>query len=290
MTFIADATRSSSKEDHAYKLLCGLKKKDKKLESIPLYVQTTGEKVKRIVLSFLGSGGSKCAYELEGGSALLMSSEENFSYIANSIKWSEMVDEEITGTSRVRDLGLLACDLEKATVFMTNDSTIGVPAYITETFSQLSSKGIWIIDQKNPRSSTWKRSLFDKKEDSFDEGKWQKILNPFLKDIVKLLQNNFWLCGDNLNMAILEKSDEGDGVNYEVRYFGFDFSSKHDQLSFNKLKPEEIDNLVTSIIFDSISCLMSCEFDVKSDDEQRSILNANLRKKCISQVLSEIKQ
>lgn len=288
MALVTDITQTISDQDLIYQSLYKLKQY-KESEPIPLYVQTNEEKVKRIVLSFLGSGGSKRAYELEEGTALLMPYGGSLSSITSSKKWSEMVDEEIIGATRVKDLGLLACSLEKATVFMTNDSTIGVPAYLTETFSQLSLKGMWIIDQKNPASSTWNRSLFHETVDSLDERKWEKALNPFLKDIAKLLANNFWLYVDNVNMAVLEKSDQSDGVKYEVRYFGFDFSSKCGQLSFKKLSSEEVSSLVPSIVGDSLSCLMDCEFSGKWNEQIRS-LRQNLREKCITQVLSEFTQ
>jgi hypothetical protein len=260
----------------------------KKSQPIPLYIQTSEEKIKRIVLGILGSGGSKRAYELEEGTALLMPYGGSLSSITNSKKWSEMVDEEIMGTRRVKELGLLACDLEKTNVFMTNDSIISVPAYLTQTFSQLSLRGMWIIDQKNPRSSTWKKSFFNGRIDSFDEKNWEKLLNPFLRDIAKLLVNNFWLYADNVNLAVLEKSNQDDGVNYEIRYFGFDFSSKYGQLSFKKLSFEEISSLVPPIVGDSLSCLMSCEFGNVWNEKRRD-LHKNLREKCITQIFSEIK-
>jgi hypothetical protein len=286
MAIITDGTRTISEQEATYKSLYKLKTY-KKSQPIPLYVQTNEAKIERVVLGILGSGGSKRAYELEGGTALLMPYGGSLSSIASSEKWSEMVDEEIMGASRVKELGLLACELEKTTVFMTNDSTIGVPAYLTETFKQLALKEMWIIDQKNPRSSTWDKSLFHETTDSLDEKKWEKALNPFLKDIAKLLANNFWLYIDNVNMVVLEKSDQNDDVKYEVRYFGFDFSSKYGSLSFKKLSSEEISSRVPFIVGDSLLCLMDCEFGDKWNEQLRN-LRENLREKCITQVLSEI--
>ncbi len=287
MTVLTDGIRTiSEKQESIYKSLYKLQT-HKKSQLIPLYVQINEKKIERVVQSLLGSGGSKRAYELEDGTALLMPYGGSLSSIASTKKWSEMVDEEILGTRRVKELGLLACNLEKTTVFMTNDSTIGVPAYLTETFNQLSSKGMWIIDQKNPRSSTWNKSLFRETPDSLDEKKWQKVLNPFLKDIAKLLENNFMLYADNVNMAIVEKSDQSEEVKYEVRYFGFDFSSKYGSLSFQKLSSEDISSLVPSIVADSLSCLIDCEFNSNCNEQTRN-LRQNLKEKCIKQVLSEV--
>jgi hypothetical protein len=148
---------------------------------------------------------------------------------------------------------------------------------------------MWIIDEKNPASSTWDRSLFHETADSLDERKWEKALNPFLKDIAKLLANNFWLYADNVSMAVLEKSDQSDGVKYEVRYFGFDFSSKYGKLSFKKLTSEEVSSQVPYIVGDSLSCLMDCEFRGMWNEQIQSLMQ-NLREKCITQVLSEISQ
>lgn len=256
----------------------------KRSEPIPLYVQTSQEKIKRNVLGILGSGGSKRAYELEGGIALLMPCMRSLSLSADSKKWEEKIDEEIMATNRVRELGLLACHLEKTHVFMTSDSTISVLAYQTETFSQLSSRGMWIIDQKDSESSTWKsKSFFGEMIDRFDEKNWEKLLNPFLRDIAKLLANNFYLYIDNVNMAVLEKPTQDDGVNYEIRYFGFDFSSKYGPLSFRQLSSEEISSLVPSIVGDSLMELMVCEFG----HSWRSDLYQNLKDKCIKQILSD---
>ena len=286
MTVLTDGIRTIAEEESIYKSLCKLQTL-KKSQLIPLYVQKNEKKFERVVQSLLGSGGSKRAYELEDGTALLMPYGESLSSTASTKKWSEMVDEEILGTRRVKELGLLACNLEKTTVFMTNDSTIGVPAYLTETFNKLSLQGMWIIDQKNPKSSTWNKSLFRETPDSLDEKKWQKVLNPFLKDIAKLLENNFMLYADNVNMAIVEKSDQSEEVKYEVRYFGFDFSSKYGSLSFQKLSSEDISSLVPSIVADSLSCLIDCEFNSQWNEQTGNLLQ-NLKEKCIKQVHSEV--
>lgn len=285
MAIFTDCTQTSSEQEAVYNSLYKLQVYQKS-QPIPLYVQTNKGKIERVVLGILGSGGSKRAYELENGTALLMPNGGSLCSYASSKKWSEMIDEEIMGSRRVKELGLLACNLEKTTVFMTNDSTIGVPAYLTETFNQLSLKGMWVIDQKNSESSTWDKSFFHETAESLDEKNWEKVLNPFLKDIAKLLANNFWLFADNVNMAVLEKSDQSDGVKYEVRYFGFDFSSKCSQLSFKKLSSEEISSLVPPIVGDSLSCLMRCEF--KPLNERVNALCQNLREKCITQILSEV--
>jgi hypothetical protein len=256
---------------------------------VQIYVQTNQEKIKQVVLGILGDGGSKRAYELEGGTALLMPQGRSLSSMATSKEWSEMVDEEIVGTRRVAELGLLACQLEKIKVYMTNDSSIGVTAYRTETFSQLSARGIWIIDQKKSSSTTWKRSFFQEASDALDEKKWKTLLRPFLRDIAKLFVNGFDLYIDNVNMAVVEKSNQDNGVKYEIRYFGFDFSSKEFQLSFKKKTFEEIDLRVPYVVSDALRCVMDLELGHHWSEYSITLFQA-LKESSIKEVLSEVKQ
>lgn len=79
---------------------------------------------------------------------------------------------------------------------------------------------------------------------------------------------------------------QDDGVNYEVRYFGFDFSSKYGQLSFKKLSSEEVSSLVPLIVGDALMSLMDCEF-ARDWSEKRRALYQSLREKCIKQILSD---
>lgn len=276
---------SIDKDESVYNSLYKLKLR-KKSQPIPLYVQENDKKIQQNVLSILGYGGSKRVYELEKGIALVMPYGGSFK-TANSKKWTEMIDEELMATKLVKSLGLLACDLEKVDVFMISDSIISLSAYRTETFTELSTKGTWVIDAKNPSSSTWKKTFFHENVDKFDEKNWEKLLHPFLMDIAKLLANNFWLYSDNVNMAVLEKLNQDDDISdYEIRYFGFDFSCKSSQLSFEKLSKENIASIVPSIVGDSLSCLMECEFD--SYSEERKKLRQNLKERCIKLVLSNI--
>ena len=245
----------------------------------PIFIQAEDEKIQHLVLEVLGYGGSKRAYALEGGMALLLPNTLVLNNSSRSVLWSRMVEEELTATRRVRELGLFACNLEKVQVFMTTESSTSIPAYRTETFSQLSKKGIWIIDNKNPTSSTWDKSLFKDGVDRFDEKNWEPILSPFLVDIAKLITNNFLLHDDNVNIAIVE--DEG--KSYKIRYFGFDFSSRYEELSFKSIGPEHLRSMISFVISSSLWSIFYVEFR-GADLDRQDALKRSLRASCIKKL------
>lgn len=258
---------------------------------IPVYIHPTeengDEKIQETVLGLLGEGGSKRAYALENGNALLMPRFESISDIQkHSQFWSDVIDKEVDGTKRVKELGCLACDLKRVDLFMTPNSKIKLPAYETEAFDHLASRGIWIIDTKNEESSTWNRSLFQKNSDRFDVQNWEKILDPFLKDLTKLLIHNVWLYPDNTSMAVIKKTQADPISNYEVRYFGFDFSGNN--CFSEELTDDEISGLAQTVIGNSLSILMGHEFGQDALEDNTLKLKEKLTDRCVKKVLCDI--
>lgn len=223
---------------------------DKKLEEVKragkkqlskpvsLYVLDESDQLKKeFVVKSLGRGGCKKAVQLADGRALLIPNMD--SNVAEGVNtyWPHVVSEEVQMSKYLQEIGLLGLKLEKVTIFPRKGSSF--PSYVTDSFASLKEKNIYIIDQKNDESSTWDKKLFANREDRENLEKWKPLIDPLVKDIAKLALYNLPLSGDSLNLAIVKNEDD-----YQIRYFGFDFTGKTSRISmpggFRKLN---IDNM-----------------------------------------------
>ena len=234
-----------------------------------LYVTDETGKHPETLLAVLGRGGSKKAIQVARGRALILPNMDVDPTAHIAGRWERMVLEEVKMSKILNRLGLLSPLSEQVSVALTESSDGLIPAYISETFENLSLKGYFIIDTKNPDSSTWKwqqkkHSLFQSDEKRLSEENWDSVFHSALTDIAKICLYNIPVEGDSLNIAVVEKASDSAVCQHEVRYFGFDFSSKHAFLEIPDAEnisstPPDIDKamgLLNSII-DHVFC---CEF------------------------------
>lgn len=193
---------------------------------------------KEKLLGIVGKGGSKKAVLLEYGRVLMVPNEDVEPLKSIVDRWNRIVNEEVSTSNLVNGIGLLAVASRRVTLSLSPDvkeSTIS--AYVCESFENLGrTKNLFIIDNKNESSSTWKKSLFSKTQDRFDEAKWDLALEDLLVDISKMFLYNLPCNRDTLNIAVQENPNfiSGKSAPYKARYFGFDFSSKSNTLEISK--------------------------------------------------------
>ncbi|GAB4230291.1 MAG: hypothetical protein Tsb0021_08360 [Chlamydiales bacterium] len=235
-------------------------KEPSSLKMNDLYTEVPSEPTKRlnigpneeelIVYRELGKGGSKIALEVSGNRALLLPNIK--SKIDSHInRWPEMVDEEVYMSKYLEKNGLLCSKLEKVFVLSQVNEEINtrLPALITETFSKLKEQGIHVINLKDFYSDEDNIFLFKKPDDEkqslsldrnqlYDIDVWKnQILPDLVEDFAKLLRSGVTLYSDSLSIALVENA-----TGYSIRYFGFDFSSKHTSLERpNPLSEKTVD-------------------------------------------------
>lgn len=190
----------------------------------------------------LGEGGTKIALKLLGKGRVLMFPKGATSGIGVTWKkidqkanlhskdfilktWTRMVEEEVSVHAVLASRGLLSPGAKRVNVSLSRDDS-PIPAYVSESFEELLSRGIYILE-KNYTTSTWQEGMtvFKDPEDKFRLENWPPVLTKLLKDIAKICVYRVPIDNeghDAYNLAIV-KTPEG---NHEARYFGFDFASK----------------------------------------------------------------
>lgn len=194
-----------------------------------------------MLLDVLGAGGSKKAIALQEGRALMVPNMDADSMYAIVIRWKRMVHEEVAMSQLLTKVGLLSPVSRRVTLSLSEDSHEGrIPAYLSETFESLGkTKGWLIIDTKNWQSSTWKQGrhfLFNSEEERLTEKNWDSVVDSALTDVAKIAMYDIPAGGDSLNIAVLKKPSDSSVSQYEIRYFGFDFSSKYGQLTIPQIQ------------------------------------------------------
>ena len=202
-----------------------------------------------------GCGGAKRAMEISEDAVLMLPNAGNEFNV-----WRRMVDEEVQISDRLTELGILTVQSKKVDLYLSEDSDQPLPAYICPSFRSLTQKGMYVIDGKNQASSCWQgirvstngegdqtfekgKSYFKGDEDRYSVESWLPIVKPLLQDIYTLAKNNVLFCGDSLNIVIIE-NEQG----YRARYFGFDFSAKHEICTrVHKLREDDVTDEVVKI-------------------------------------------
>lgn len=251
-------------------------------EDFHFYVTDGKEKQKEAILGYLGEGGSKKAFMISKDRALILPNMDVDSTKCIAERWERMVLEEVKMSKILNRLGLLSPMSEQVQVSLTESSEDVIPAYISENFHSLGkTKGLFIIDNKNPRGTSWKREkdfLFKSDEERLDEKNWEAVINPLLTDIEKICLNNIPIGRDSINIAVVKKLLEDDVCQYELRYFGFDFSSKNYHLDIPEIQegPLTIDFDKSKQLLDYIlDNVFFSEFGRRYDfGEQRSELRS----------------
>lgn len=191
------------------------------------------------LLETLGKGGSKKAILLDTHQALLLPNMSTDSVEEIVSRWSRMVHEELVMSEILTKLDLLSPQSKRVSISFLNDSSREIPAYLSDTFKTLCETKSWfIIDTKNSDSSTWKKGknfLFKSMDDRLNEKNWDFVLDPVLNDIVKICIHHLPISNDSINFAIVKNTSESFLSQYQVRYFGFDFSSKYRTLKIPEI-------------------------------------------------------
>lgn len=191
----------------------------------------------------LGLGGSKIAWQLQSGKALLlpnMSMDPQGEMAKRN--WEKIVEMEVRVSEFLKKHEMLSPNSKWVHVSVPRkyeDLAVPIfpiiPAYTSETFESLAERNIFVIDVKNDSSSTWRwkeNFLFKSKDERFKIENWDSVLIPILEDIKKIFLYNIPGSIDSDNIAIVKKGND----KYEARYFGFDFSSKSGS---NEFEPRE---------------------------------------------------
>lgn len=180
----------------------------------------------------LGVGGSKVAIQISRGKVILLPKiKERDSIRDIAYRWIRMVSEELAVSKVATSEGLLTPQSKLVTVSLA--PSVSMPAYVCESFVNLrDTRGWFIIDPKIPQNSTWAegQSLFKRPEDGLNEANWDLVLDPLLTDIAKICNCHFPVGEDSLNLAVVRNPSSHSVSDYQVRYFGFDFSNKNNQL------------------------------------------------------------
>ncbi len=200
-----------------------------------IYLTDTSGKHQESLLGELGKGGCKKAIQLANGRALMLPNlEDKYTYLSTiAERWDRIVIEEVKMSEILHRIGLLSPSYERVTVSLSDSSQQMIPAYISESFENLSNKGWLIIDQKNKDSSTWKEGknhLFQTDEERFNESNWDTVVDSLLNDIVKICVNGIPIQEDSSNIAVVKNPSDEATCPYKLRYFGFDFSKKYSLL------------------------------------------------------------
>lgn len=175
----------------------------------------------------LGGGGTKTAYALNGTDfAVLLPNEvdgEALERVFPRICHEEETFYKYLSTNNV------ALSLPVQTCVVTLDNGKTLFGLYTPCFDAFVQKGAFVLDQKDSRACCWdsKRCI---NPTFFDADSWIPIFMPFVQDLKRLANAGIVPLGDSLNFVITTpafgESHVDPTVPFQVRFFGFDFTSK----------------------------------------------------------------
>lgn len=186
-----------------------------------------------ITTSRLGrGGGSKIPYlfrqkeKSEDSKFILLL--PNFGHDLSEELWARMILEEVAMTVFLEGLGvpfskLVPCELKK-------QEGGSVQVMLSPAFSSYQDKGAYVIDGKRyearvlpPKEAHPLLNLKDPDES------WIAFLRPLFNDLIKLGKTGIPFNGDSANIVFVARNSQwhsGSSLQFEGRFFGFDFSSK----------------------------------------------------------------
>ena len=84
--------------------------------------------------------------------------------------------------------------------------------------------------------------MFSRSEDRLIERNWDGVFDSMITDIAKICVYDIPVNEDSLNFVVVKKPIAATSASpFEVRYFGFDFSSKYRWLPIPKNLPKRLD-------------------------------------------------
>ncbi|MCB1072627.1 MAG: hypothetical protein KDK96_05945 [Chlamydiia bacterium] len=223
------------------------------------------EKDKVQLGKILGSGGSKHAVIISEESVLMFPKTD-------LATWHRMVNEEVTVSEKLSELGILNVQSRKVSIFLSaDDGEKPFVAYVCPSFEHLAEQGIFVIDGKNPQSTTLKHPLFSGNDDRYSMENWIPIVTPLLSDIFVLAKHNLLFGPDSQNVAVV-KGKEGETTTYKARYFGFDFSSKYFVMNQNfDYVEEDVTDRVKQVFKGCLELLFLTQAELDDDVEYVSV-------------------
>jgi len=189
----------------------------------------------------IGSGGTKTAYAINNQVVIFRPNWLDGQSLINI--WHRIIHEEIQMAELLTRIGIPTLKFVLCRIKIDPDQIITTIS--SQSFESEVPNGMYIIDTKNSRSSTWPTdkslSIFSPDLDPFDVNNWLGVMATYIADVKTLVQNKIFLLGDSLNLAFVSKQSKfhsGSNLPFEVRIFGFDFASKHFTLDIKKLNPD----------------------------------------------------
>ena len=178
-------------------------------------------------LARLGGGGTKTAYYLNGTDFVVLLPNEVDGLQLEKI-FPRICHEEETMYTYLGTNGLaLSLPVKTCVVTLENGKTLfGLYAPCFESYV---NRGAYVLDTKDIRLCCWDRKLRINPT-FFDAESWVPIFAPLVQDLSRLAAAGIVPAGDCLNFIITTPAFGKDHVDplvpFQVRYFGFDFTSK----------------------------------------------------------------
>lgn len=236
------------------------------------------------LLQILGQGSNKTAFEIARGRALILPNIDHENVKEFAACWGRMVEEEVRVSKLAQEVGLIG-SRNKPVNISSKLSTGSIPAYICETFEQLSRTEGWlVIDAKASNSSIWKKgtSFFSCEAHRLNPEMWHCVLDPLLTDIVKIIRHGIPCEGDARNFAVI-KAQQG----FQVRYFGFDFSDMNSPLKMCDWGRDErtVRRSIDQILSRMLDDILFVEFGWKYFDKQDQKIFKTLKEQLIVELI-----
>jgi len=230
----------------------------------------------------LGLGGSKHAWKLENGQALIVPNTALENLAKTDLKnWSRIVKEEVEMSKFLTQVDILNPRSEQVSLsFIYDGKECTIPAYTSQSFQTLAEQeNLFVVDCKNHKSSTWRgQDLFASKQERVDLKNWDALVMPLVEDMKKIVKYDIPNNSDSSNYAI-QKTTEG----YSVRYFGFDFSSKHSPLRIPTLSQKD-SGMATGCFCRIVDSVVNYEFHLWGDEDTNPDFNYSEARKYADEI------
>lgn len=209
----------------------------------------------------IGGGGTKTAYQLEG--------TDNVVLLPNFIDgpwlvsiFDRICDEEVFMYNHLLSKNLIGLAVLHCYVQRIDTDMPAMIGLYAPSFSSFENKRAHILDKKDTITFKWIPPTIDSVQD------WILVFNPLIEDLNLLLDSKVVPYGDSYNFLLAEKGSpyySGSGK-YAVRYFGFDFASKHHTLAHFRDLASEKKELVKLAIDEAIDYI--CGFVAQLPDDK----------------------
>lgn len=191
----------------------------------------------------IGAGGTKTAYLIDDKIVVFRPNAMDGQRLINI--WDRIITDELMMSELLHKIGILNLNFKLCQIKL--NQTLTLQTLCSQSFKSEISNGLYIIDTKNINSSTWPKdnsiSFFAVDVDPYNVDNWLKAMESYILDVNTLVKNNLSLCGDSLNFAFAAKGSKyhsGSDQLFEIRIFGFDFTSKYSPLKLENKVPTSV--------------------------------------------------